>query len=212
MTPPLSQPCPSVPNSINGTLGQPLEKRDTAGTVAGTGDLKALAEKVLSRAVTRDSAGTTTGTVLSQRVGEDGASLGQPGAVALPDGIPVEWREGLVTLRTMAAPAAFPAAEWSAIVETADQLLREWGTKLAALGWTTRDLFGCHPERPRDRFDTMGAVPLLVGREVVLVDDRTMLLKTLLEPGARQTLQRKRGRAAREPAVMLWELRELVGR
>lgn len=41
-------PCPTVPMSVRGTVGQTLSNRTTRGTTRGTADIKALALKVLS--------------------------------------------------------------------------------------------------------------------------------------------------------------------
>jgi hypothetical protein len=49
----------------------------------------------------------------------------------------------------------------------ASRFVDQWGGQAAALGWSTLDVFGCHPTRPADRYDAMGLVWMIADAEVV---------------------------------------------
>jgi hypothetical protein len=61
-----------------------------------------------------------------------------------------------------------------------------WGKTADRLGWTTLDLFGVHPTAPTARFDVMGLIPILRGRSVCVLTEKTATIEC--ESGARLTL------------------------
>jgi hypothetical protein len=76
--------------------------------------------------------------------------------------------------------------EWQRAIEDGYRFLGRWGEQAAALGWTTRDLFGLHtvPDAPRpsgyrrlSRYDETGLIWLLQGRPVVAITEATAAIK-----------------------------------
>jgi hypothetical protein len=80
-------------------------------------------------------------------------------------------------------------------------LLARWGAQLAAMGWTTTDVFGVHPEAPLARYDYAGLLSLLPGCEVAAVTAEAVTLRT--RSGAVQTFRRN---PKPMESVPLWEL------
>ena len=71
------------------------------------------------------------------------------------------------------------------------------------MGWTDFDLFGVHRHRPQARFDCMGLVPLLRGREVATLSEGKAAIK--MAEGRTLTYRRKNGVRPNE-ACLLWVL------
>ncbi len=122
-------------------------------------------------------------------------------AVAEHDGgLPREWAEGLATLNAMATPPDIPEGRWSRIIDNAARFADRWGRQAIDLGWSVRDVFGCHPTRPWKRIDQAGLVWLIGDHEVVAITDDTAVLMTPC--GNRQTYYR-RGQAGQ---TLIWQL------
>ncbi|MDZ5448628.1 hypothetical protein [Labrys sp. ZIDIC5] len=62
---------------------------------------------------------------------------------------------------------------WEQAKRDAIEFLSDWGDQAAELGWTAAELFGLHPVAPLTRYDVMGLVWLLNGKEVSAIDERT---------------------------------------
>ncbi|MGN8119955.1 hypothetical protein [Labrys sp. 22185] len=62
---------------------------------------------------------------------------------------------------------------WERAKQDAVEFLADWGEQAAELGWTAQELFGLHPVAPLTRYDAMGLVWLLNGKEVTAITDRT---------------------------------------
>ncbi|QEN86858.1 hypothetical protein FZC33_11205 [Labrys sp. KNU-23] len=62
---------------------------------------------------------------------------------------------------------------WEQAKKDAAEFLADWGEQAAELGWTAKELFGLHPVAPLTRYDQMGLVWLLNGKEVDEITDRT---------------------------------------
>jgi hypothetical protein len=60
----------------------------------------------------------------------------------------------------------------------AETFLQRWGAQAQALGWQADDLFRLHSTAPLARYDVMGLVWLLRGREVVAVTAQTATIRT----------------------------------
>ena len=122
-------------------------------------------------------------------------------AIAEHDGgLPREWAEGLATLSTMATPPDIPEGRWSRIIDNAARFADRWGRQAVDLGWSVRDVFGCHPTRPWKRIDQAGLVWLIGDHEVVAITADTAVLMTPC--GNRQTYYR-RGQAGQ---TLIWQL------
>jgi hypothetical protein len=61
-----------------------------------------------------------------------------------------------------------PAGRVDLFAADARQFLDIWGTCVRALGWTGEELFGLDPGAPLARYDRMGLVWFLQGREHVI--------------------------------------------
>jgi hypothetical protein len=125
-----------------------------------------------------------------------------PAVIAEIVGIPDEWQAGYAKLHTMPCPSTIRPDHWDRIVVAAGLLLTRWGAQLAAMGWTTADLFAAHPEAPLARYDCAGLVLLLPGCEVAAVTADAATLRT--RTAAMQTYRRYIT-LERRHAVPLWE-------
>jgi len=116
------------------------------------------------------------------------------------DGVPMQWLDGLARIRAAPAPTGIPRAQWTKIIATAGTIVERWGSQLAALGWSSADVFGADPKAPWQRLDCMGLIPLLGDSDVVAVTAEAAILKT----GSAATQRFYRRRPA--PGLPLWEL------
>lgn len=82
--------------------------------------------------------------------------------------------DDLASLRGMAKPPVASDARWSEIVADAESLVVRWGDCLAEVGWSTADLFGFDLS---DQNPDIGLVFAIRGGRVVLVDDRTAIIR-----------------------------------
>jgi hypothetical protein len=121
-------------------------------------------------------------------------------------GLPPEWAEGAAKLRAMGPPAAVSAAAWTALLRASDRFLSEGhAVKAAALGWTARDVWGCHPNYPVQRLDLAGTAWLIGAPEIAAVGPHAIALRNA-RSGSQLTIYRRRW-AAGEPVCLAWELK-----
>lgn len=73
----------------------------------------------------------------------------------------------------MKANPTIDPRRWEQAKSDAAEFLADWGDRAAELGWTAEELFGLHPVAPLTRYDVMGLVWLLNGKEVRYIDERT---------------------------------------
>jgi hypothetical protein len=109
--------------------------------------------------------GGTTGTTKSKST------------LALPIGLPAEWLEGLSQLQTVSPHPAYGWDHWHQLTRDAERFLLDRGERAAELGWTTLDLFGVHPAAPTARYDAMGLLPLIIGKSVVSLTERSATIR-----------------------------------
>ena len=84
-----------------------------------------------------------------------------------------------------ACPELVPGDRWHRCVEDGRRFLADWGEQADALGWTAKDLFGLHkpPATPHpsysrlSRYDEIGLIWLLCGREVVAFTEATAAIQ-----------------------------------
>lgn len=97
------------------------------------------------------------------------AEADQPHIVLLhvPNGVPLEWAQGVSNLLAMTRPARWPERAWSILREDAFAFLRDHAADAHRLGWSTLDLFGICPRGLLNRPDGVGLVPALDGRRIV---------------------------------------------
>ncbi len=98
--------------------------------------------------------------------------------LAVPDGVPEEWVQGVGDLMVMPPHSAWSDEEWKTLQEDALRFLRELAGQAHRLGWDALDLFGTHRTAPTVRFDCMGLVPLLRGRAVLAITEDSAAIRT----------------------------------
>ncbi len=119
-----------------------------------------------------------------------------------PPSVPETWTQGICDLLAMPCPASCPEEWWEALREDAYHFLRDWAARAHELGWTALDLFGVHPERPLERFDCMGLVPLLNGAGVTALSDTEAVIE---KPNGARLAFHRRGQVPDE-TCLVWEL------
>lgn len=170
--------------------------------------LKALANQVLERDKLRDSGGTP----LSQDAGTtavrwDAAPISKDdfeeraAIVEYDAGIPREWAEGFARLCEMPRPIGFSPQRWRQLLNDAGKFMDCWASRVAALGWTTEEVFGAHPVAPDARQDAKGLVALIGGHQVVAVSASTITIFT--QSKSRFVLRRSQRAYDAQP---LWQL------
>jgi hypothetical protein len=101
-------------------------------------------------------------------------------------------------------PDHIETGRWHQAVEDGRAFLTRWGEQAEALGWTARDLFGLHtpPERPHpsysrlSRYDEIGLIWLLRGREVIALTEATAAIQN---PTGAITIYRRHNKPALGP-------------
>ena len=101
-------------------------------------------------------------------------------------------------------PEVVPEARWRQAVADGQHFLARWGEQAHALGWTARDLFGLHqppaPPHPSysrlSRYDEIGLIWLLRGREVVALTEATAAIQN---PTNAITIYRRHNKPALGP-------------
>ena len=109
------------------------------------------------------------------------------------------WREAFarVSAQTPPCPGLRPQ-NWPSMHTVALQFLSEQADKAAALGWTTEELFGVHPEVGAVRVDACGALMISGGKPVVSVEPNRISFGVSCYYRI----------ASRPPSVPVWDWRE----
>jgi hypothetical protein len=115
--------------------------------------------------------------------------------------IPTDWAAGLRAIAEKRCPIAIEPKRWLQLQEDANRFVDQWGVQAAALGWSTLDIFGCHPTHPADRYDAMGLVWMLAAAEVVAMGAEVAKLRK-----ASGTLQRVWKCAVDRRRILPWNL------
>jgi hypothetical protein len=118
-------------------------------------------------------------------------------------GVPREWAEGYARLCTIPRHPDFTEKSWRRLIDDSGRFLDRWAVKVAAMGWTTQEVFGVHPDKPDARLDLRGLVPSVCGTEVVAVSADSATVQT--PSGARQRIFR-RSDLQSPGRVRIWEL------
>jgi hypothetical protein len=94
------------------------------------------------------------------------------------------------TLSTLESrcPDLVPTERWQQAVADGQRFLARWDKQAHALGWTAKDLFGLYPVSAHAkpsfnrlaRYDEIGLIWLLDGREVVVLTDATAAIRTAI--------------------------------
>ncbi len=91
---------------------------------------------------------------------------------------PAEWISGVARLRMALAPAGYPERAWLDLQRDADAIMFRHGPAFAAAGWTTLDLFGCHPDAPYGALWCAGLAFCLDGHRIVEITHAAAKLRT----------------------------------
>ena len=176
---------------VSETPGHPRLRRDSAGTLAETVDLKALARLVLARDNHRDT----------RRDNVPHVDSGAETPAHHDEGVPGDWAGGVAGLDPDCPPADVPPGRWRGFVDDARRFLAsDFAAAAAALGWSALDLFGCDRDRPFARIDRAGLLWLLSGSRLVALTTDAARIET--RTGARQTWRRKPAEPGR---LLAWE-------
>ena len=122
--------------------------------------------------------------------------------LAVPDGAPKSWAQGIADLLSMPPHPDWPEEGWAVLREDALQFFQKWAGQAHRLGWEAPDLFGVHAEAPHARLDGMGLVPLLCGRSVVAITKDSAAITAI--SGGTLTFRRHRGWPPGR--CLIWEL------
>jgi hypothetical protein len=128
--------------------------------------------------------------------------------VSAPGGIPDEWLAGAARLPTIAWTRDYPAPACRQLMIDAERFLEFWGAQAASLGWQDWELFGCHQRAPWARFQGIGLVLLLRGRELAALTESEAA--TVQQPGAGEAVLRG-GHDHSIPPRLPWKRRPEVG-
>ncbi len=118
-------------------------------------------------------------------------------------GVPREWAEGYARLCTIPRDPDFTEERWVRLIDDAGRFLDRWAVQVAAMGWTTLEVFGVHPNKPDARTDMKGLVPCIGGAEVVAVSADSVTIQT--PSGSRQRIFRRADDQSLG-RVRLWEI------
>ena len=122
--------------------------------------------------------------------------------LAVPEGVPIEWCEGVANLLAAPPHPAWTDKSWTVLQRDAERFLKEWAAQAHRLGWEPLDLFGAHPTAPVARMDAKGLVLLLHGRPVVALAEDGAAIRT----GSGGALTYRRHPCPPAGRCLVWEL------
>ncbi len=122
--------------------------------------------------------------------------------LAVPDGVPEEWVQGVADLLVMPPHQDWHENDWRTLQDDALRFIREWAGQARRLGWEALDLFGAHPTKPLARLDCAGLVLLLLRRPVVAITENSAAIRSV----SGGTLTFHRHKAPPPGCCLTWEL------
>ncbi len=122
----------------------------------------------------------------------------------VPDGVPVDWVQGVADLLAMPPHPDWPEPAWKALQNDALTLLKDWAVQAHRLGWDTMDLFGVDAGAPYARLDGIGLVPLLGGRPIIALTEDAVGIRTAT--GGALTFHRHK--SPPPGRCLIWELED----
>ena len=122
--------------------------------------------------------------------------------LAVPEGVPVEWVQGVAHLLAAPPHPAWTDKGWRVLQADALAFIRDWASQAHGLGWKPLGLFGVHPTAPVARLDAKGLVLLLGGRPVVALTEDSAAIRT----GAGGTLTYRRHPRPPAGRCLVWDL------
>ena len=115
--------------------------------------------------------------------------------------IPTDWAAGLQGIAGKPCPVMIEPKRWLQLQKDANRFVDQWGRQAAALGWSTLDIFGCHPTHPTDRYDAMGLVWMIADTEIVAMGAELVNVRK-----AYRTLQRVWKCPVAHGRILAWDL------
>ena len=92
---------------------------------------------------------------------------------------PQVWRKGFLDLRPGVSPCpGLTGANWTAIHAKNVEFLDRWADEAAALGWTTLELWGVHPQVGTIRVDYCGGMTMGTSHVTGITKDRILAAHT----------------------------------
>jgi hypothetical protein len=134
---------------------------------------------------------------------ESEAGRGRPPVSVTPSlmDIPTDWATGLQGIAEKPCPVMIEPKRWLQFQGDASRFVDRWGGQAAALGWSSLDIFDCHPTHPTDRYDAMGLVWMIADTEVVAMGAEVAKIRK-----AAGTLQRVWKCPVAHGRILAWEL------
>ena len=121
------------------------------------------------------------------------------------NGVPVEWIEGVDQILASGPLGDWRPGPWEALQAALPAFMKTWAPKAATAGWSTLDVFGCHPGAPFHRLDCRGLALCLYGARIVALAEHSAGLVFVAGGNARMTF-RKAPASTMAQAVPLWTL------
>src|SRR5260370_3792538 len=115
--------------------------------------------------------------IASLRGDEDGSRRPLAVSLCLTD-IPTDWALCLRSIAEKPCPMMIEPKRWLQLQKDANRFVDLWGRQAAALGWSSLDIFGCHPLRRSDRYDCMGLIWMVTGADLQAMGSRVAALRT----------------------------------
>lgn len=86
--------------------------------------------------------------------------------------LPATWIIGVLLLQSSPPRGDWPDRQWLGLQDAVTEFCSAWAVQALELGWTERELFGCHKEAPWRRLDGMGlALHCYRGAELTSLDE-----------------------------------------
>jgi hypothetical protein len=104
-----------------------------------------------------------------------------------PYHLPPEGKEAVEKILTRSKPKGFSDKFWTGLCFNTEKITPHL-TTLIQCGWTLKNIFGCHPTHPSQRYECMGLLLLLEDNTIHEVTEGSITLKT--RTGAIQTYRR----------------------
>lgn len=87
-------------------------------------------------------------------------------------GLPVAWIVGALVLQASPRKEDWPDRHWLGLQDAVSDFCSTWAVRALELGWSERELFGCHKEASWRRLDGMGLVLRCYrGAEIISLDE-----------------------------------------
>jgi len=107
-------------------------------------------------------------------------------------GLNREWAEVFAKIQLMSKPKKLEMRYWQIFLDDTGRFLDLFVHQAAKLGWRPEDIFCCHREAPNNRYDCMGLIFLLQGKEIIEISESKVVMVnqngqklSFVKPGAK---------------------------